>query len=113
MSEPLNDAAKEFISTWKALERGEAVAPRDTLSFADWPALAAVMTAKRYALLRHVRARPAAGVRDLARSLGRDVRRVHGDVVALEELGLLVRDPETGAISAGYDDIVTVIRIAS
>jgi predicted transcriptional regulator len=44
------------------------------------------------------------GVRELARRLGRDVKRVHDDATALVELGLIERS-ETGALSCSYVDI--------
>jgi hypothetical protein len=62
-----------------------------------------VLSPKRLELLREVRREPAPSVRVLASRLGRDYKRVHGDVDALSVVGLLVRD-ETG-ISAAYDVI--------
>ena len=59
------------------------------------------------------RREPAAGIRALDRTLGRDVKRVHADVVALEELGLIRRDPETGALSTDIDEVASVIKFAA
>ena len=101
----LVQAASEVAAAWKAAALGEAVAPTDRLYFTDWAALCAVLTPKRYELLRHLRATPAPSVRALARALERDVKRVHADVVAMEELGLLSRDPFTGEITTGIDEI--------
>jgi predicted transcriptional regulator len=44
------------------------------------------------------------GVRELARRLGRDVRRVHEDAAALVELGLIEKD-ERGALYCPYGNI--------
>ena len=44
------------------------------------------------------------GIRGLARLLGRDVKAVHTDTVALVNAGVLDRD-EAGAVSFPYDEI--------
>ena len=72
--------------------------------------MCAVLTPKRYALIRHLRQHPAPSIRALARDLGRDVKRVHQDVVALEELGLIARDRKTGRLSTDLDEITSTIR---
>ena len=70
------------------------------------------MTPKRHELLHHLRRSPESGIRALARALGRDVRRVHEDVVALAELGLVTRDAG-GRLSSVVDEIPSTIRIAA
>ncbi len=102
----------EFGASWKAAEVGHAVEAHSRLHFRDWAALCAVLTPKRYDLLRHLRQTPASGVRPLARALGRDVRRVHDDVVALAELGLIAR-AEDGSLSTPMDEIASTIRFAA
>ncbi len=109
----LTQAAAEVAAAWKAAAAGEPIATSDRLYFADWAALCAVLTPKRVELLRHLRATPAPSVRSLARALGRDVKRVHADVVALEELSLLTRDPSTGGIATSIDEIASTIHIAA
>lgn len=59
------------------------------------------MSEKRWALVRTAQARGAMSVRELARQVGRDVKRVHEDVVALSELGLLERT-ESGGVQCPY-----------
>lgn len=44
------------------------------------------------------------GVRELARRLGRDVKRVHEDAQILVKLGLLEKD-QSGALLCPYNDI--------
>lgn len=44
---------------------------------------------------------------------GRDVKRVHRDVVALEALGPIHRDPESGVLSIGLDNVSSPIRFAA
>jgi predicted transcriptional regulator len=48
-------------------------------------------------------------VRHLAASLGRDYRRVHDDVVALEGAGLLERDED--GLRADYDAFDVQMRV--
>ena len=109
----LHDALAEVGSAWKAAEAGQPLPPTDQLCFVDWSALCAVLTPKRYELIRHLRQSPAPSIRGLARDLGRDVKRVHEDVAALVELGLINRNPETGAISTEIDQVSSTIKFAA
>jgi predicted transcriptional regulator len=88
----LKDAAARVINVARRADQGETIAPEDNLTFLAWSALAAVMTDKRHELLRHLHRRPAPSIRALARDLGRDFKRVHEDVTALERAGLIERD---------------------
>lgn len=107
----LRDAAARVADVWRRAERGEAVEPQDTVTFATWSSLASVMTDRRHELLRHLHAHPAPSIRALARDLGRDFKRVHEDVTALESVGLIERDD--GTLRAGYDEIQTTISVGS
>ncbi|KAB7786112.1 hypothetical protein [Methylorubrum populi] len=108
----LREAATDVAEAWKAAEAGRPIPANERILFRDWSALCAVLTPKRYELLRHLRRSPEIGVRALARALGRDVKRVHEDVVALAELGLVLRD-ENGRLSSEVDEITSTIRIAA
>lgn len=96
------DMGRRFVSAWRRLENGEKVRERH-VTFEDLPGLLNALTPKRLELLREVHREAAPSVRALADRLGRDYRRVHGDVGVLSAVGLLARD-ETG-ISAPYDVI--------
>lgn len=109
----LEQAGAEVVAAWKAAEAGQRVEPTDHLYFENWGALCAILTPKRYELLRNLRRASADSIRALARALGRDVKRVHADVTALEELGLLNRDPKTGRLSMTLDEITSTIRFAA
>ena len=106
-------AGREVTAAWKAVAAGQEVDATDRIYFEDRAALCAVLTPKCYELLRHLRGVPADGIRPLARALDRDVKRVHEDVSALAELGLIARDPETGRLSTTVDEIATTIRFAA
>lgn len=105
----LRDAAARVADAWRKAERGEPVEPKDTVTFLTWSSLASVMTDRRHELLCHLREHPAASIRALARDLGRDFKRVHEDVTALEAVGLIER--KDGMLCAGYDEIQTVISV--
>ena len=54
------------------------------------------LTEKRWELVRACQGKGELSVRELARLVGRDVNRVHDDVVMLAELGLLERTDSGG-----------------
>ena len=80
------------------------------IGFADWETMVRVLSAKRLELLRHVHQHPARNIRALAEALGRDYRRVHEDVKALEAAGLLERDKD--GLRAEYDAFDAQVRVA-
>jgi predicted transcriptional regulator len=77
--------------------------------FESWEGLSQVLTGERYRMLRHLHAHPEPSVSSLARSLDRQYRRVHADVVALEEVGLL--DRSGGSVHTTADRITADIRL--
>lgn len=100
--------AKRVADAWRAAEEGEITA-QNNLTFVSWDALSKVMTAKRMELLRHLHRNPAVSVAALARSLGRDYKRVHEDVESLSAAGLIDRDD--AGLHADYAEIRTVIAL--
>lgn len=86
----IEDDAAAFVDAWHRAGRGEQVRER-VLAFESWEGLARVLTGERYRLLRHLHGHPEASVSALARALGRQYRRVHADVAALEQAGLVDR----------------------
>ncbi|WP_448192074.1 HVO_A0114 family putative DNA-binding protein [Azospirillum sp. sgz301742] len=75
----------------------------------SWETLTKTLTGKRLDLLRYLHRRPATGVADLARALGRDYERVSEDVEALAEVGLIDRTED--GVHADYDEIRTTIAL--
>jgi predicted transcriptional regulator len=104
-------AAARVVDAWRRADRGEAVATAGEhhVTFESWEGLSRVLTPKRLELLRALRRRPAASVAGLARTLGRDYKRVHEDVEALVAAGLVNR-AETG-LRADYDEIRATIAL--
>ncbi len=104
----LEDDAAASVDAWHRADRGDPV-HEHVLAFESWEGLAEVMTGERYRLLRHLHRHPEPPVSALARALGRQYRRVHADVAALEQAGLLHRSG--GTVHATADTIRADIRL--
>ena len=102
------DDAAAFLDAIARAKRGERVRER-VLSFESWDGLASVLSGERYRLLRHLHAHPEPSVSALARALGRQYRRVHADVAALEGAGLVMR--KGGKVRTTADKIRAEIRL--
>ncbi len=112
LGESLDTVGARFVSAWHRAEQGllRADSAEMHLGFATWEQMVRVLSPKRLQLLRHLHAHPARNVRQLAAALGRDYRRVHDDVQALETAGLLERDAD--GLRAEYDGFDVTLRIA-
>jgi predicted transcriptional regulator len=102
VGEGFANTERRALDAVERFERGETVNEHH-LTFENWRVFARVMTANRLELLRHVHRNPQKSVLALSKALKRDYRRVHEDVEALAEAGLLNR--EGGGIRADYDGI--------
>jgi predicted transcriptional regulator len=90
---------KQFIAAWKTGEyQGE------VFEFESPAALFRLLTPKRWELLEGLQDGGPCGVRELARLLGRDVRRVHDDISALLDAGL-VEKTEDGKLIVPFGEI--------
>ena len=95
---------------WRAALRragGAAQADRyqgETLNFESPGAFFGRLTERRWALVTALLGQGAMAVRELARQVGRDVKRVHEDVQVLAELGLVERD-DAGGVLCPYADV--------
>ncbi len=74
------------------------------IGFASPELLWEVLTAKRWELLKALRGAGPVSIREAARRVDRDVKAVHGDVMALLEAGVLDRT-DAGAIKFPYDSV--------
>ena len=70
------------------------------------------LTKKRWQLIHALQGVATIGVREAARRVGRDAKRVHEDLKALAELGFIERD-DAGSVWCPYDDIHLDMRIES
>jgi predicted transcriptional regulator len=97
----LQSMGQRFTQAWT----GDAVGqPLAVMTFESPAQLFSVLSPKRWELLEHLQHRGASSVRGLARSLGRDVKRVYEDVVAMQAWALIEKD-EAGRIFVPYDEI--------
>lgn len=101
--ETLAASGRRFVDAWRRAERGE-LRREEHLSFESLEGLLTTLSPKRIELVRFVWRRPYLSIAAVARELGRDYKRVHGDVRALKAAGLL-EDGEGGlrAPFAGAD----------
>ena len=99
-----------FVGAWRKAERGEALADH-VLAFESWEALSSIMTGERLRLLRHLHAHPEPSVSALARALGRQYRRVHDDITALEGVGLVARTG--GHVRVTADTVTAEVQLAA
>jgi len=76
----------------------------ETLNFETPGDFLSRLTANRWAMLGELQGAGSVGVRELARRLYRDVKRVHEDAAVLVELGLAERT-ESGALVCPFADI--------
>ncbi len=107
VGEDFDSVSKRVAAAWHRAEHDEEVSEHH-VTFASWSAISSVMTEKRYELLRYVHRHPVKSVAALARDIGRDYKRVHEDVEALAEIGLIERG---NGIKVPFDRIQATISI--
>jgi predicted transcriptional regulator len=95
-----SESMKEFVRVWKS-GRAEKSA---RISFATPELLWKVLTAKRWELLKVLRAAGPVSIREASRRVGRDVKAVHSDITALLNAGVLDR-VEDGRIIFPFDAV--------
>jgi predicted transcriptional regulator len=112
VGDSLETVGARFTDAWKRAETGELHAGNAEvhLGFASWEAMVRVLSPKRLELLRHLHRHPSPNVRQLAAALGRDYRRVHEDVAALHEAGLLEKGED--GLRADYDAFDVRMKVA-
>ena len=74
------------------------------IAFASPELLWKVLTSKRWELLRALCGAGPLSIREAARRVGRDVKAVHGDLIALIEAGVVNRNAN-GAIEFPYESV--------
>lgn len=104
----IEDMGRRFIGAWHKLEQGKTV-NETHLTFLDLETMVSTLSPKRLALLRHVRQHQSDTIANLAKSLGRDYKRVHEDVATLVHAGLLERDAQ--GIRTPYDSVHTEVSL--
>lgn len=90
---------ENFVKAWKS---GKASDPIATFTFSSPMQLFTVLSPKRWELIEHLQKIGPQSVRGLARSLERDVKRVHEDVTSLIDWGIIERT-EDGKVCVPFD----------
>jgi len=107
------DAFKaRVLDTARALDKGEWSGSEVHLSFADIETLLAVLTPKRFTLLRALRRMGPTSVRALSAAVKRDYKAVHSDVAAMIAYGLIDREAKD-RISVRWDHVHADLRLAA
>ncbi len=103
---PDGDAAflEEIETAKQVMREGTVSDPIATFTFSTATQLFSVFTTKRFELIERLQKIGPTTIRGLARELGRDVRRVHDDVMVLLEWGIMERN-EAGKVLVPFDDI--------
>ena len=70
------------------------------------------LTERRWALVHALQGQGPMSVRDLARRVARDIRRVHDDVEVLATLGLVERT-ERGGVECPFDSVHIDMRLSA
>ena len=94
------DSMADFVQAWKSGKQQKAA----RISFATPELLWQVLTAKRWELLKALCGAGPVSIREAARRVGRDIKAVHGDVVALLNAGVLDR-AESGGIVFPFEAV--------
>ena len=94
------DSMEDFVQTWNSGKPQKAA----RIGFATPELLWQVLTAKRWELLKALCGAGPVSIREAARRVGRDVKAVHGDVMALLNAGVLDRT-EAGSIEFPFEAV--------
>ena len=94
------EAMGDFLHSWKTRKSQRSA----RISFATPELLWQVLTAKRWELLKVLCGAGPVSIREAARRVNRDVKAVHGDVIALLNAGVLER-VESGGIVFPFDAV--------
>ncbi len=94
------ESMQDFLRAWKT----ESAEKSARISFATPELLWKVLTAKRWELLKVLCGAGPISIRDTARRVGRDVKAVHSDIIALLNAGVLDR-VEDGRIVFPFDAV--------
>lgn len=92
---------RRFSEAWKS---GKAQDPVAVLSFSSPAQLFSVITPKRWELIEQLQKSGPSSQRGLARALERDIKRVHEDIAALMDWGIIETDA-SGRVFVPYDEI--------
>lgn len=85
----VEEADKEFIETFKAVQAGKKVKRKERTYFVSLDAVRNLLTEKRLELLHMIKTKHPHSIYQLAKLTGRNFRNVYDDVQVLKTYGLL------------------------
>jgi len=89
-----SEAMNDFVESWKTSKAQKSA----RISFATPELLWRVLTVKRWELLKALCGAGPVSIREAARRVGRDVKAVHSDVMALLNAGVIERAENGGIV---------------
>lgn len=95
---------RSLASTMQGVMKTRRAEKEARIAFASPELLWKVLTSKRWELLRALCGAGPLSIREAARRVGRDVKAVHGDLIALIEAGVVNRNA-SGAIEFPYESV--------
>lgn len=107
----LGESLEQFAGAWRRAKQGKKVEPYFGVGFESMASLLGVLTPKRWELVERLKKEGAMTVYGLSKSLERDYKNVHGDVKALEALGIIER--RGNKVSVPWDEIEARVRLAA
>ncbi len=87
--EPFTESLNRFKETFKALQTGRHVKPREVVGFTSLEAARNFLTRERLALLHTIKNRRPGSIYELAKLTERDLKNVQEDIRILERHGLV------------------------
>lgn len=107
----LGESLEQFAETWKRAASGKTIEPYFGAGIESMASLFGTLTPKRWKLVERLKKEGAMTVYRLAKLLDRDCKNVHGDVKALEALGIIER--RGNKVSVPWDETEARLRLAA
>ncbi|HFE67629.1 MAG TPA: hypothetical protein ENJ93_10235 [Chloroflexi bacterium] len=102
---------REFIDAWRRAQQDEIEDTEESLYFLEPANFFSVLTSRRIALLRTLRAQGSSSIRALSKTLGRDYKNVYQDVQILSSANL-IQKTSSQKIFVPWEKIQAEINLA-
>ncbi len=112
VGETVETANRRLFENVGRAKAGEPVEVDTRINFADAKTMFAMLNANRFGVLTFVADHHPKSINAIATGLGRGYRRVHEDVQALLDLGLIDRQDD-GLLSVGFNPEMLSIEVAA
>jgi len=111
----VKNSLKEFADTFKKLQKGEEVKPKEKLTFVDINTLRKFATDKRIELLKVIKEKKPRSIKELERLTNRDYKSINTDLTVLKEAHLISLDKEDNKVvpKVNYEKINIQISLSA